>query len=169
MLLTQRVGLILTPPPPGAPFWGAATEKHPQTVTEGGHTTCWLATSGSSSSWQDPNPSASPHSRGSAGNPTNHLEAWQWHISVPRERNLNFFCVYRGQYTLKYSKPQRGGLTIWKTKFVIFIQHHSRRHFYSKNDGGSPVEDAHDVDRFPYWVLWERRDWERRDWRQQRR
>lgn len=82
MLLTQRVGLILPLHPPGSLLrschWGAPTDSDGPRLPEGGHTTCWRATSVSSSSWQDPSPSASPHqrlqhSRGSAGDSTYHL------------------------------------------------------------------------------------------------
>lgn len=54
-------------PTPGAPFWGAATEEHPQTVTDPDARPVDEQQVGSWTSWQDFSPSAPPHCRGSTG------------------------------------------------------------------------------------------------------
>lgn len=66
------------PPPPELPFEELPPRSTRRQWPEGGHTTCWRATSVIWSSWQDPSPSASPHhrlphSRGSAGDSSHHL------------------------------------------------------------------------------------------------
>lgn len=124
------LGANPTPSTPWTPFWGAATEEHPQTATDPGghregHTTCWRATSVSSSSWQDPSPSASPHqslqhSRGSTCHLStgDHQRPYSYTFQLftsafscnKLKRNLNFLridpgrCVFsRGTSTLQQS------------------------------------------------------------------
>lgn len=96
MLLTQRVGLILSsplPPRPGAPFWKDATEEHPQTVTDPDRLEVRTT---SYSWWQDLRPSASAHSRSSAGAP-----------KLPSgDHRSPDSCIYLQHFYLQQSKEE---------------------------------------------------------------